>query len=343
MSTADSATVATATVDFDRHVGIARHEELFPAMPAGWDRHFEREEFVASIGLTSNHIRVTDTFRQEAAESYSPPAAPETPALLLPYQALTVNGWSDRFAARAFVEAINAHGVAHWASGNGRLALAVSPHDAAWSAAQIRRYADRVAAVAVPLVPEMLGSSWWSPIYEACVDTGLPVLVHFSGVEGHYLGAPPLSGGVHASAFARMALMPHVAESNIASLAFESTFLNYPELQFLFAGFGFTWLPALLWRLDREWRTFRHDVPWITAPPSERVLQNMWFTTWPVGEAADIATWDVPFSDALRSRIVFGSHTPHDGDSVGDLAAVLGPEWAARVARNGATLLGDRA
>ena len=42
------------------------------------------------------------------------------------------------------------------------------------------------------------------PLYEACHETGLPLVIHFSGLEGLYRGAQPLSGGVHSSAFARL-------------------------------------------------------------------------------------------------------------------------------------------
>jgi predicted TIM-barrel fold metal-dependent hydrolase len=218
--------------------------------------------------------------------------------------------------------------------------ILVSPHDPEWSAGEIRRRASElVGGVALPLAGDMLGSRFWDPIYAACVETGLPLVVHFSGVEGHYLGAPPLSGGVHASAFSRLTLMPHLAESNIASFTFEGAGVRFPELRVLFAGFGFTWLPSLLWRLDREWRTFRHDVPWVVSPPSEEVLEKMYFTTHPVGEAADRQVWEKGFTGRLRARLVFGSHAPFGSDTAAEAERVLGAEWAEQLMANGATLL----
>ena len=90
------------------------------------------------------------------------------------------------------------------------------------------------------LTTDMLGTRYWDPAYEeACVEVGLPVVVHYSGVEGSFSGTPPLSGSVHRSALARLILMPHLAESNVASLLFEGTFYRFPELQVLFTGFGF--------------------------------------------------------------------------------------------------------
>jgi predicted TIM-barrel fold metal-dependent hydrolase len=177
----------------------------------------------------------------------------------------------------------------------------------------------------------MLGSQTWDPIFEACVDTGLPLVVHFSGVEGRYAGAPALAGGVHSNALSRLALMPHLAESNITSLTYEGALNRFPDLRILFTGFGFTWLPSLLWRLDREWRTFRHDIPWVLEPPSEQVLTNMWFSTWPVGEAKNTHEWESGFTDRLRDRVVYGSHSPHQGDTRLDIETHLGAKWATRL------------
>ena len=38
---------------------------------------------------------------------------------------------------------------------------------------------------------------------------------------------------------------------------------------------GFTWLPAHLWRFDKEWRNLRRLVPWVKRPPSEYVREHV--------------------------------------------------------------------
>lgn len=329
-------------VDLDRHVGVPALSSLFPYMTVGWQKHFDREEWVNATSLASSHVTMSDRFDYNVTDGGGAPVDVDH-SLLLPYQGLTINGWADRVAAKAFISALNAYAVEHWASARARLAMLVSPHDPHWSAGEIRRHAqrERIGAVALPLTPEMLGSRTWDPIYEACVETSLPVVIHFSGMEGDYLGAPALSGGTHRRAFARLAVMPHLAESNITSLAFEGAYARFPSLQMLFSGFGFTWLPTLLWRMDREWRTFRHDVPWVKEPPSRSVLQNTWFTTWPLGEAADPENWAGRFSQTLRTRITFGSHAPHASDGYADVEALLGQEWADEIAGNGTAFISD--
>jgi predicted TIM-barrel fold metal-dependent hydrolase len=310
-------------------------------MPQSWQKHFERDEFVGSVRDAASHIRLTDRFG-DAVRAGSEARAEVDLALAVPHQGLTINGWADQVAANTFIAALNSWSIQNWqAYPAGRSAILVSPYDPDWSARAITAAvsaSDRYGAVALPLNSTLIGANSFDPIYQAATEADLPVVVHFSGVEGHYLGAPPLSGGVHTTAFARATLMPHLAESNITSLCFGGTFEKFPKLRVLFSGFGFGWLPSLLWRLDREWRTFRHDVPWVKRPPSEYVLDSVWLSTWPISEAT--GEWPSLFtSERLRSRVVFGSHDPFDGDTVGAVRDALGGS-ADAVLGNGAPVLG---
>lgn len=328
-------------VDCGRHAGIKRYQDLFQYMPHSWQKHFDRYEWLGSVELASNHIRVTDKLRHEPVPAYLPTPQPGQRELVIPYQGLTVNGWADRVGAKIYLDALNCYAEENWVCSTSTLALVVSPHDPAWSAKLIhaRAATGTVSAVCIPLIPEMLGTRYWDPIYEACVEHNLPVITHFSGVEGSYVGAPSLSGGVHQSPLSRLVLMPHLAESNIASLMFEGAFYRFPTLQILFAGFGFKWLPSLMRRMDQEWRNFRSDVPWVKDPPSTKVLNNVWLSSYPIGEVLDPQSWDSEFDARLRQRIVFNSHAPFGHDTPALLAEKLGDDWSSLLMRNGARFL----
>jgi hypothetical protein len=328
-------------VDCARHAGVARHQDLFAFMPLSWQKHFDRYEWTGAVDLASNHIRVSSKFRHDPIPPYMPGSETDRMTLVIPHQGLTVNGWADRVGAKIYLEALNSYGEEHWVSGASKLAMVVSPHDPTWSAGEIRRRSSslRIGAVCIPLIPEMLGTRHWDPIYEACVERGWPVVVHYSGVEGSYTGAPPLSGSVHQNALARLILMPHLAESNAASLLFEGAFYRFPALQVLFAGFGFKWVPSLMRRVDQERRNFRSDMPWLLDAPSKKVLSNMWFSSYPVGETGGLAAWEGEFSAALRKRIVFNSHAPFGNDTVEDVERFLGKPWVEAMMRNGRALL----
>jgi len=326
--------------DWDRHAAVPDYHDLLPYMNPSWARHFERSEFLGSIAESSNHIRLSGQWGLPPVSAG--PAAEADASLLVPHQGLTINGWADQVAATVFAGAVNSYAREHWATDRQSPAIVVSPHDPAWSAGEIRQRAGvgGFGAIALPFGPVLFGSTHYDPVYDAASEVGLPIVAHYSGVEGRYSGAAPLSGGVHYSAFSRKVLMPQVAESNISSLAFEGAFERFPAVRFLFSGAGFTWLPSLLWRVDREWRTFRHDVPWVKQPPSCYVLGRVWATTWPVREATLSGDWQRLFGDEpFRSRVVFGSHDPFDGDSAAYLREQLGGTDAGLVLGNGAQLL----
>jgi predicted TIM-barrel fold metal-dependent hydrolase len=324
-------------VDCDRHVAFDDFRDLFPHMSLSWQKRFDRREFLGSIVDTSRHVWADDRY------SHPDPAPRESEqdevALLLPHQGLTVNGWADPVTSAAFLEAMNSYGEEHWSAPGSRRTVVVSPYDPQWSANEVRRCASAgAAAVAIPLAGPQLGSSYYDPIYDACQETGLPVVVHFSGLEGYYRGAQPLAGGVHWSAFSRHVLLPQLAESNLASMTFEGSFEKFPELRMLVSGFGFTWLPPLLWRLDREWATFRHDIPWVKRRPSEYLKEQAWFASWPLAEAGPDVWERFGFTDEVRARIVYGSHDPFDGDTPDDIRQVLGGEADSLLAAGAALL-----
>jgi uncharacterized protein len=325
--------------DCDRHAAVSDYRDLFPYMDGSWPRHFERSEFLGSIVESSNHVRVSGTFGEPPASAVSRPDVDWS--LVVPHQGLAINGWADHVAATVFAAALNRYGLEQWSDERSSLALVVSPNDPAWSAREIRECASLggCGAVALPFGSTLFGSRMYDPVYEAAEEAGLPIVAHFSGVEGRYAGAAPLGGGVHYTPFARRVLLPQLAESNLASLAFEGTFERFPSLQFLFSGFGLSWLPALLWRMDREWRTFRHDVPWVRRAPSEYVLEQVWVTTYPIREATVTGEWQRLFGqESLRDRIVYGSHDPFDGDGPDLIRAELGDADGSRVLTNGRAL-----
>jgi uncharacterized protein len=337
-----SATEAGTTVifDCDRHAAVSDYRDLLAYMDDSWTKHFERPEFLGSIVESSNHIRVSGSFGEPAASAVERPELDGS--LVVPHQGLTINGWADRVAATVFAEAINRYSIDHWSDERRFPALIVVSDDPAWSAQEIRSQAEhgRFGAIALPFGTVLFGSKAHDPIYEAAEEVGLPIVAHFSGVEGRYAGAAALGGGVHYSAFSRKVLLPQLAESNIASLAFEGAFERFPRLRFLFSGFGVSWLPSLLWRMDREWRTFRHDVPWVKRPPSEYVLEQVWVTTWPVREATLAGDWERLFAgESLRGRVVFGSHDPFDGDTPALVIEQLGNTHGSLVLGNGGALL----
>ena len=45
---------------------------------------------------------------------------------------------------------------------------------------------------------------------------------------------------------------------------------------------GFTWLPPLMWRLDKNWKGLRREVPWVDRLPSEMIRESLRLTAQPL-------------------------------------------------------------
>ena len=74
---------------------------------------------------------------------------------------------------------------------------------------------------------------------------------------------------------------------------------------------GFAWLPSLTWRLDKQYKRLRNEVPHLKKLPSEYIRDHIWVTTQPIEEPEqpeDLLTtmewigWD---------RIMFSTDYPH--------------------------------
>jgi predicted TIM-barrel fold metal-dependent hydrolase len=50
---------------------------------------------------------------------------------------------------------------------------------------------------------------------------------------------------------------------------------------------GFSWLPPLLWRLDKEWKGLRREIPWVRTAPSETIRERVRVAVQPVDGPPD--------------------------------------------------------
>jgi hypothetical protein len=69
--------------------------------------------------------------------------------------------------------------------------------------------------------------------------------------------------------------MAQVFATQLTSLVVEGVFELHPQLRVALLESGFTWLPAHLWRFDKEWRNLRRLVPWVKRAPSEYVREHV--------------------------------------------------------------------
>jgi uncharacterized protein len=206
-----------------------------------------------------------------------------------------------------------------------RYALAIYPNDPELAVREIHRHGDHPGVVQVQMpsasrIP--YGQRFFHPIYEAAAAHNLPVAIH-PGAEGVGLSGPPTAVGYPTSYLEWHTGLVASYIAHVTSLITEGVFQKFPTLKFILVEGGISWLPPILWRLDKNWKALRVMAPWVDRLPSEIVRDHILLTTQPVEEPEDLRHFHaiLEMFDAEK-MLMFSSDFPHwDGDA---------PDFAAR-------------
>jgi len=177
---------------------------------------------------------------------------------------------------------------AGWLDRDPRLrgAITVAPQGVEAAVTEIERLAPdrRFVAVLLPLRGlQPLGRRACWPIYDACARHGLAVAVRPGGNVGSAI--TPVGWPSHL--VEDLAGQSQAFQSQVSSLVLEGALHRHPELRVVLIGSGATWLAPLAWRLDKNWKGVRREVPWVDRPPSEAIRRAVWLTVPPVDAPPD--------------------------------------------------------
>lgn len=286
--------------------------DLMPYLPAGWrrrlgvgqDQAWSREVYASRFSLPHNVMYINpvgamrrDSFSPDGAVPASDPALVQRQlldewridrAVLVGGNVLGLGALPDPDLAAAIASAYNDWLCERWLAFDTRFrgAIVVAPQDSVQAAVEIERAGDRpgVVAVFLPLTNILIGERHYYPIYEAAVRHGLPVMLHPNSVDGVFAKGPQLAGGVFTYYTEWHSALTQVFQSSVISLVCQGVFERHPDLRVLVAEGGFAWLPDLIWRLDKDWRALRDELPWLRRRPSEYVIEHIRFTTQPIPE-----------------------------------------------------------
>ena len=239
----------------------------------------------------------------------------------------------------ALASAVNCWLVDEWLNRDPRLraSITVCMRDPALAAAEIhRRAADRrFVQVLLMVSGDMpLGRRLMWPIYEAAQQHGLPIAVH-AGSIGHNPMTPSGWPSYYVEDYISQA--PAI-QAQILSLIAEGAFQRFPHLSFVMLESGFTWLPPFLWRIDKEWRGLRREVPWVDEAPSKIIRRRVKFSLQPA-DAPDAAVLAKVIEQiGCDDMLLFSTDYPHwqfDAEE-GPLPPGLPDRLVAHIARRNA-------
>lgn len=197
--------------------------------------------------------------------------------------AYAVESLHNPYGAAALASAVNDWLLAEWLEPEPRLrgTLVIPSQDPELAAQEIERRGSHPAFVQIYLPArssELYGTRRYHPIYRAAEKHHLAIAIHAGGAPG----APPTSSGWPSYFIEEYAGMAHIFQSQLINLLVEGVFEEFPGLKVIFCASGFTWLPSLMWRLDKEWKGLRREIPWVKRPPSDYIRQHVRFTLQPL-------------------------------------------------------------
>jgi uncharacterized protein len=334
------ATWEGAIVDVDVHAEVASIQQLMPYLPRVWQEWVTERGYGGPVG--SGHLyplNAPTTAREEwrpsdgrrpasdvdlLREHVLDPGGAER-AIVNCYYAVDSLRHPD--AAAALASAVNDWLVSKWLEPEPRLAasLVVPARDPAGAAKEIRRVGGHRGFVQVLLPVRsdgLYGNRIWRPLIEAAVELDLVLGIHWGGTPG----VAPTSSGWPSWYAEEYAGEWQAYMTQVTSLIAEGVFQLFPSLRVSLLEGGFTWMPLWGWRLNKDWRGLRRDVPWIKRPPIDLMREHMRFSTAPIdaGPVRDMARllqW-IGSEDVL----MYATDYPHRHDDDMDSLLALMPE-----------------
>ena len=190
--------------------------------------------------------------------------------------------------AAALATAINQWQIDEWLERDPRLraSLVVPSQHPARAAEEIERCGDHpgFVQVIVPVRSYLLyGRQISDPLLQAATRHDLPLAIHAGGAPG----IPPSGAGWPSTHVEQYSLMAQVFQSQLASLVMDGAFARFPDLRVVLVESGFNWLPAWMWRLDKEWKGLRRETPWVKRRPSDYMRDHVRLTLQPLDAPAD--------------------------------------------------------
>ena len=192
--------------------------------------------------------------------------------------------------------------------------IRIEPRDAEAAVQEIERWAGHphVVGVGVPMqTHQPYGHPSYLPIWRAAARHGLPIVVHNEPAAG--VDFAPTNAGYPRFGAEVQCLEALNFTFHFASLFAEGVFRWVDDLVFVFADGGFDALWPIVWRIDKDWKGNRAELPAADAAPSTILADHVRFIAHRLEGPSDVeqrAQWFA--ASALSERILmFGSNYPN--------------------------------
>jgi len=345
-------------IDTDVHCAPVSFEALFPYMDAYWRQYVTDAGLKLSPSLAGAYPPGAPT--SATAEARRSGTFPPGDAGALRDQVLGRPGLRyailncvtsfdvsrNPYFETALTRAVNDWLRAEWLDRDDRLraSMVIPVLDPEAAAGEIERLGGdrRFVQVLLPVRggDVRYGNKRYHQVLAAAARHGLVIGLH---AWGKVASAPSATGFVPTYLEDYLANSQAIVQGQVVSLVAEGVFERFPSLRVCLAECGFSWLPALLWRFDKDWKAVWREVPWVRDRPSQYVYRHFRATTEPAHLPRDPAR----LGQALEmigagDFLMYASDYPHDhGDGAQRMLGTLdGGALDAVMYRNAAAFYG---
>ncbi len=290
-------------IDCDIHNEVPTLSALYPYLPAHWVDYCEESAFVGPDAddypepmATSYHPDYRPLFMDEAARETQGRVALVQEHVLDKWNVTTgilnpsyrVPSIQSMDLAESMATAINTWQAEEWLSKDARFkaSLVVPSQHPVLAATEVKRWQGHpgFVQVALPVRSRMpYGNRNFDPMFAAIEEADLRVALSFGGAPGN----PPSGVGWPNTYFEIYAGMAQVFQSQVMSMVYEGVFDRFPGIFVALLEGGFTWVPSLMWRMNKEWKGLRHNVPWVKELPSEYIRRHFRWSMLPLDASPD--------------------------------------------------------
>jgi predicted TIM-barrel fold metal-dependent hydrolase len=334
-----------AVIDVDVHAVVPSVETLYPYLAPVWHEHLRERGWAGPSSDYTYPPSLASTCRDEWRPADG--RVPASDISLLREHVL--DAWDVDYAivnchypiddghpdlSSALASAVNDWLIEEWLARDDRVrASIVLPvrHPEAM-VREIDRVGDHPGFVQA-LLPVRSGSAYGSrlyhPVLEAIVRHDLVLGIHWGGSNDRQ---PPTPSGWPSWFVEEYVAEEQVYIAQLLSLVSEGAFQAFPSLRVSLLEVGFAWLPSWGWRLNKEWKGLRREVPWLNRPPFELIREHVRLSAAPLDaddarELGRIIDW--LGSDEL---VQFATDYPHmHDDSLSTLLAAAPPSMHPQV------------
>jgi len=312
-------------IDADVHVAVPSIEALRPRFSRQWSEWLDESGFTVPPALNNKYpANSTITRAPQWLPGDGRPAASDLASLQrdvldpLDVETAIVSSYWGHDCVRnpdfaiELARALNDWMAEEFLDRDPRLrgSIVVPAHNPADAAREIERVGGHPGFVQVLLPlwsPRPYGNRIWLPMWEALAGHKLVAGLHYGG----YTDGPPTATGWTSWFMEEYVSAPGMCWQQLTSLIAEGIFREFEDLHLSILEVPFGWFPAYLWRLDKEWKGLRREIPWANEVPTEIFAERLRLSIQPLAAAPREQLRQVLGWMGNERMLMFGSDYPH--------------------------------